>query len=520
MRGPCTIVLLILLGGGMLGCQQRPDRSRSSGDEPAVRETWWRVGGVRVHGWVYQPNGPAAGLVVLTHGYLANAKVLEQPFAVSLARQGFYVVSPDYPGYSASTGGVRQRMWPNGRSAGRAVLGAVVRRSRRAFFPGGWNVGLLGHSEGAVAVAEFAERHSWVKAVAYVSGPQNIALYTLRGQPKNVLLVTGQFDSITPMVPPTEARLLPWVMAPGTISGNYASGTARRLLSIAGRGHYDVIFGDESRQGVLSWFRAALMGDDAEPVQLASISLTYLAVGSLACLAVTALWATAAKFWFDPRAAEESHQGTLRAFLRGVVGIAATVPAAHAMFSYVALWGYSGECEIAAQLYGAAVGVLPALLLARATATTSSRFWPGPLASVRSIAFGVAAASLFCWLVSLNGGAYFDFSLGPPRRLIIARSIAMLPAILVWEAWLHLAAPTSPQWRGWNTMARGAASFIGLASGGTVVGGAKFATIVFVTIAQAVAAVPTIGGRAAWVGRSVCAVVVLAWLSAMFCPRY
>ena len=73
---------------------------------------------------VFRPATTApAPVVVIAHGF-AGSQQLMQPFAVTLARNGFLALTFDFPGHGRNPvplqGGHRRRCGPLGRAAGRA----------------------------------------------------------------------------------------------------------------------------------------------------------------------------------------------------------------------------------------------------------------------------------------------------------------------------------------------------------------------------------------------------------------
>ena len=214
-----------------------------------------RVGSVPVT--VFRPaHDEPTPVVVIAHGF-AGSQQLMQPFATTLARNGYLAVTFDFPGHGRHpqplTGGLA-----DGQAMQRDLLDtmAQVDRYARALAGSDGRLAVLGHSMAADVVVRHANDNPQVQATVAVSlflpKPQTL-------HPRNLLIVDGAL----------EARMLTdqayeMVRAVGgadaraqTTYGSFIDGTARRLALSRGVEHIGVLYSQDSMREALNWMDQA-----------------------------------------------------------------------------------------------------------------------------------------------------------------------------------------------------------------------------------------------------------------------
>jgi dienelactone hydrolase len=211
-----------------------------------------QVGGVPVT--VFRPRaGQPAPAIAIAHGF-AGSQQLMQPFAVTLARNGYVAVTVDFPGHGANAaplpGGLADR---DARSAAlREALDAVVAYARGLPQSDG-RLALIGHSMASDVVVRYAQSHPDVAATVAVS--LFLAGGITPGSPRNLLVLTGALepaaliDAGRAAVGAGDGRSV----AAGVTVGSVADGTARRLALARGAEHIGVLYGRDSMTETLDW---------------------------------------------------------------------------------------------------------------------------------------------------------------------------------------------------------------------------------------------------------------------------
>lgn len=240
-----------------------------------------RVGVIPVTVFAQSATG-AAPVVVVAHGF-AGSQQLMLPFAVTLARNGYRVVTFDFPGHGQNpaplTGGL----------ADDSARGAVLTRALDAVvgfaqgLPGGERMALLGHSMASDIVVGFARTHPDIQATVAVSlfSPSVTA-----ASPRNLLVIAG---SLEPAMIRDEglriARMTAGDAAQQRVTyGRFEDGTARRSTLSGGVEHIGVLFSRQSLAETLDWLNQAFgqQGDGWIDARGPWLGLLYLGLVALA----------------------------------------------------------------------------------------------------------------------------------------------------------------------------------------------------------------------------------------------
>ncbi len=236
---------------------------------------------------VYRPAGAGpAPAVVIAHGFAASRQIME-PFALTLARNGYLALTFDAPGHGQNNAPLRGDLADReGRYRQlRTALDAVVAHARAQ---GDGRVGLVGHSMGSEAVARYAMERPEIAATVAVS-----LVYegTTATRPANLLVLTGALEG--GLRPLAEAVLMAAAGpggVPGETYGDPAAGTGRRVVFVPGAEHIRVLFHRVSMAEALGWFQATMPLTAAPPPGAGFLDNRLLALGLVYTGAVLLYW--------------------------------------------------------------------------------------------------------------------------------------------------------------------------------------------------------------------------------------
>lgn len=199
------------------------------------------------------PGAGPAPVVVVAHGF-AGSQQLMQPFATTLARNGYVAVTFDFPGHGRN---------PQPLSGGLADFAAMQRDlldtmdavSRHAVGLAGSDgrLAVLGHSMAADVVVRYADAHPEVQATVAVSlflpKPEEF-------RPRNLLIVDGALEAGMLI---EQGRTIVGAAAggraePAVTYGRFDDGSARRLALARGVEHIGVLYSRDSLRESVAWF--------------------------------------------------------------------------------------------------------------------------------------------------------------------------------------------------------------------------------------------------------------------------
>jgi pimeloyl-ACP methyl ester carboxylesterase len=205
---------------------------------------------------IYQPEKTtAAPVVIIAHGF-AGSQQLMQPFAETLARNGYIAVTFDFLGHGRNPMPIRGDVTEGNAVTGSLIkeLGQVVRYART--LPGSdGRIAVLGHSMASDIVVRFAQATPEVRATIAVSVFSHVVSAT---SPPNLLVIVGSLEPS--MVRNEGLRIVGLATgaraAAGETYGNVADGTARRLVLARGVEHIGVLYSYDSLLSALQWLNA------------------------------------------------------------------------------------------------------------------------------------------------------------------------------------------------------------------------------------------------------------------------
>ena len=203
---------------------------------------------------VFRPKNTApAPVVVIAHGF-AGSQQLMQPFAATLARNGFIAVTFDCLGHGHNP----QPMTGDVTKVEEGPTPALVREFGKvaAFaqsLPGNdGRIAVLGHSMASDIVIRYAQAHPEVSATVAVSMFSPVVTPT---SPRNLAVIVGDNE---PGKLKDEGRRVVSMVSGGTPDigvtyGSFTDGTARRVSFSPGVEHIGVLYSPESMAQARDW---------------------------------------------------------------------------------------------------------------------------------------------------------------------------------------------------------------------------------------------------------------------------
>lgn len=195
-----------------------------------------------------------APAVVIAHGFAASRQIM-LPFAVTLARAGYRAYLLDFPGHGQNPTPLRGDITDReGRY--RQLHVALDEVTALARTRGATEIGLLGHSMGSDAVVRYAQERPDIGAVVAVSlFYDNISA----NSPPNLLVITGVLEpGLRPFAQQVADTAAGGSGTLDTTYGDFADGTARRVVLAPGVEHIGVLFSPTSMASALAWFQQAM----------------------------------------------------------------------------------------------------------------------------------------------------------------------------------------------------------------------------------------------------------------------
>ena len=201
----------------------------------------------------------AAPVVLIAHGF-AGSQQLMQPFATTLARNGFIAITFDFPGHGRNATPMRGGLAEQDESlrtllASMAQMGSFARGLARD-----GRYAVIGHSMASDIVVRHAQAHTEVEASVGVSlFAPSITADTPADSPRNLLVIDGALE---PQMMASEAlRVIGRVAGPAAAAnityGRFADGTARRATLSPGVEHIAVLYSAHTLAETLAWLNAA-----------------------------------------------------------------------------------------------------------------------------------------------------------------------------------------------------------------------------------------------------------------------
>ena len=206
---------------------------------------------------IFHPQSAApAPVVVIAHGF-AGSQQLMQPFASTLARNGYTAVTFDFLGHGRNPVPMHGDI-TEGLTITNALLKELTEVATAARkLPGGdGRLAVLGHSMASDIVVRFAQAHPDVEATVAISVFSPVVTPS---SPRNLLVIVGALEPA--MLRNEGLRIVNLTSggaaSPGETYGQFSDGSARRLVLARGVEHIGVLYSHDSMVEALRWMNAA-----------------------------------------------------------------------------------------------------------------------------------------------------------------------------------------------------------------------------------------------------------------------
>ncbi|MBR1088420.1 alpha/beta fold hydrolase [Bradyrhizobium manausense] len=206
---------------------------------------------------IFRPQSAApTPVIVIAHGF-AGSQQLMQPFAETLARNGYIAVTFDFLGHGRNPLPMHGNI-----NEGLTITAALLREltdvaaSARALPGSDGRLAMLGHSMASDIVVRFAQTHPDVEATVAVSVFSPVVT---RASPRNLLVIVGALE---PAMLRNEGLRIVNLAAggtaiPGETYGHFPDGSARKLVLARGVEHIGVLYSHDSMVEAVRWMNAA-----------------------------------------------------------------------------------------------------------------------------------------------------------------------------------------------------------------------------------------------------------------------
>ena len=213
---------------------------------------------------VFRPamGADSAPVVLVAHGF-AGSQQLMQPFALTLARNGFIAVTFDFPGHGRNSAPMRGGLADPGESQ-RTLLASMeqVGGFARGLTGHGAPYAVVGHSMASDIVVRHAQTHADVLATVGVSlFAPSIGADSPANSPRNLRVIAGALEP--GMMADEALRVVARSAGPAasaaldTTYGRFDDGTARRATLSPGVEHIGVLYSPATLAATLDWLNTA-----------------------------------------------------------------------------------------------------------------------------------------------------------------------------------------------------------------------------------------------------------------------
>ncbi|MGQ9814408.1 MAG: alpha/beta hydrolase [Candidatus Roseilinea sp.] len=204
---------------------------------------------------------PARAGVVVVHGFSGNRQLM-YGFGFALARSGYVAALVDFAGHGASL----DRL-PGEFDEARYQKLAANLATAIEYLQSDWGIpreriAILGHSMGASVVTRYAVEHPDVPATVAISlGEFGARLPAQPDQPRNLLILVGAAEFAGFLNGSANALRAAWPDGvAGQTYGDFAQGSARRLVIVPGVEHITILFSPDTYREAAQWIDLAFNG--------------------------------------------------------------------------------------------------------------------------------------------------------------------------------------------------------------------------------------------------------------------
>lgn len=197
--------------------------------------------------------------VLVVHGFSGNRQLM-YGFGYTLAKNGYVAALIDFAGHGASLERLPDSFAGDAQYQKLAAnIATALAHLRAQPFVDPERVAILGHSMGASAVSRYGSAHGDVPVTIALSlGNFGRQLPNDPGRPRNFLILVGANEFVGFIQGSTAALTAAYPDgAPGVTYGNFADGTARRLIYAPGVEHISILFSHEVYREMVRWLDQA-----------------------------------------------------------------------------------------------------------------------------------------------------------------------------------------------------------------------------------------------------------------------
>ncbi len=223
---------------------------------------------------------PRAAVVVI-HGFSGNRQLM-YGFGFALARSGYAAALLDLAGHGASLDRLPGEFDEARYQKLAANLTVAIEYLQRDRGFARERIAILGHSMGASVVTRYAVEHPDVPATVALSlGEFGGRLPAQVDRPRNLLILVGAAEFAGFINGSTNGLRAAYPAGvAGQTYGNFAGGSARRLVTVPGVEHITILFSPQTYQEVAQWLGAVFGQPTDSPAvdgRMGWVALLYLA---------------------------------------------------------------------------------------------------------------------------------------------------------------------------------------------------------------------------------------------------
>ncbi|WP_006787959.1 alpha/beta hydrolase [Thiorhodospira sibirica] len=225
----------------------------------AVSIEYFSVGQTPITLFAPEPAPQQAPVVIIAHGF-AGSQQLMQPFALTLARNGYQALSFDFPGHGRHPVPIAGELADYEARSQMLVAALTEVVDFAQALPGGnGELALVGHSMASDTVMRYASEYpAKINATVAVSPFSD---HSRHDAPRNLLVVYGALEpqGLQDLGAAAVAHATPdGQVQAGITYGDFTEGTARRLALANGVEHIGVLYSPVALQETLDWLNQSL----------------------------------------------------------------------------------------------------------------------------------------------------------------------------------------------------------------------------------------------------------------------
>ncbi|MEO1201812.1 MAG: alpha/beta fold hydrolase [Pseudomonadota bacterium] len=216
-------------------------------------------------------------VVIISHGF-AGSQQLMQPFAVTLAKNGYIAVTFDYAGHGRNleplSGDITE---VEGATLALVEQTNTIVDAALALPGAGGGLAVLGHSMASDIVIRYAQSDERVDATLAVSMFSPAVTAT---SPDNLLVIVGGLEGFLKEEALRVLGLVTDTPEEGVTVGNVDDGSARRIAFADGAEHVGVLYSQESMTETVAWLDAVFDRSGSGYADARGLAIVLLILGA------------------------------------------------------------------------------------------------------------------------------------------------------------------------------------------------------------------------------------------------